>query len=138
MQWSDVTAPPSSTKLRQFAVLWLLFFVTLALWRAWSGQRGIGVGVLAGLGLSIGALGWIWPGAIRPLFTGWMMAAFPLGWAISRLILGLLFYGLFTFVALLFRMMGRDLLRLKRQQGVESYWMPKQSVTDSGKYLRQF
>ena len=34
MQWSDVIAPPSPKKLRQFAGLWLVFFAALGVWRA--------------------------------------------------------------------------------------------------------
>jgi Saxitoxin biosynthesis operon protein SxtJ len=138
MQWADVIAPPSSTKLRQFAVLCLIFSVAIASWRFLHGHRGIDVAILGGLGITVGVLGWVRPAAIRLLYTGWMVAAFPLGWTISRVMLGVLFFGVFTCVSLIFRIMGRDSLQLTRHDGVESYWMPKPEIADSATYLRPF
>jgi len=39
MQWTDVTARPPERTLRQFAALWLIFFVSLGLWRWLHGRR---------------------------------------------------------------------------------------------------
>jgi hypothetical protein len=136
MQWSDVTAPKTPKVLRQFAGLWLVFFIGFALMRAWRGQFGPGTGILAALGIVVGGLGLVRPAAMRPIFTGWMIAAFPLGWAISRVMLAVMFYVVFTPVALVFRLMGRDALSLRRLQ-VESYWKPKSGAADGKEYFRQ-
>jgi hypothetical protein len=143
MQWAEVTARPSSRKLRQFAGLWLVFFCGLALWR-WLGTgvdaRGT---VIAIAGLSIGILGLISPSAIRLVYTAWMVAAFPIGWTMSRLMLGLLFFGLFTPVAAIFRLIGRDALNRRQvagrgqAAGRGSYWTAKPASQDPGDYFRQ-
>jgi hypothetical protein len=129
MQWADVIAPPSTKTLRQFAWLCLMVFGGLASWRVSHGQTGVGTSVLAGLGVGIGVLGLLRPAAIRFVYTGWMIAAFPIGWTISRVVLGVLFAVVFTPIALVFRLIGRDALRLRRGSG-HSYWTtrPQPSV----------
>ena len=57
MQWSDVTTAPGHRTLRQFAGLWLMFFVGVATWRAWDGQVGVVTDSVAVLGVGVGALG---------------------------------------------------------------------------------
>ena len=75
----------------------------------------VGLALMA-LAVVIGVLGLIKPAAVRWLFVGWMVVAFPIGWVISLLMLLLMFYGIITPVALLFRMRGRDLLCRKRRR----------------------
>ena len=137
MQWSEVIAPPSSKKLRQFAGLWLVFFVALGLWRAAHGHQGIGGPGLIVLGVVVGGLGVALPAAIRPIYTGWMIAAFPIGWTISLVMLAGLFYLVFTPVAAVFRLMGRDALRRRRPEALGTYWTEHRSE-DVREYLRQF
>jgi hypothetical protein len=141
MQWSDVVKPPPATILRQFAVLFLVVFVGMALWRAWQGNVNAWTWGLGAAGLVVGSVGAIHPPAVRWLYTGWMVAAFPIGWTISRLMLLLLFYLLFTPVAWLFRLMGRDALALKRPTGARSggsLWMAKPRPKQASDYFHQF
>ena len=136
MQWSDVTATPSRKMLRQFAGLFLVVFVTLAAWRAyWTGVDTWTL-TMAGGGLVVGLIGLAWPPAIRWLFTGWLIAAFPIGWTVSWLVLSLLFYGLFTPVSLVFKLMRRDALLIQRPK-TSSYWLAKSPPAGSASYFRQ-
>ena len=137
MQWSEVVAPPSSRKLRQFAGLWLVFFAGLGLWRLTRGHAGIDGPGLMVLGVVVGTLGLVRPGAIRLIYTGWMIAAFPLGWTVSRVMLAGLFYLVFTPVAAVFRLMSRDALRLRRPQTMSTYWT-EHRMADVQEYFRQF
>jgi Saxitoxin biosynthesis operon protein SxtJ len=137
MQWVDVTTPPSERTLRQFAALWLIFFVSIGAWRALHQRHGFDM-VLVALGLVVGTLGMARPAAIRWIYTGWMIAAFPLGWAISQIMLAGLFYAVFTPVAATFRLMKRDSLQLRRRENVKTYWRPKPGATDVRDYFRQF
>ena len=40
-----------------------------------------------------------------------MVLAFPIGWTVSQVILAVMFYGLFTPIGLVFRLIGRDPLQ---------------------------
>jgi hypothetical protein len=138
MQWSDVDFHPKTKTLRQFAGLWLLFFGGFAFQQAFlRGHVTAGI-ILAIVAVSIGTMGLAAPSFIRPIFVTWMVLAFPIGWTVSRIILGVMFYGIFTPVALIFRMMGRDSLGLARPTGRETYWTPKPAPDNIRGYFRQF
>ena len=85
----------------------------------------------------IGILGLIAPEAIRWVYTGWMIAAFPIGWTISKIIVTALFYLVFTPFALVFKLGGRDALRLKRPQA-GSLWRQTEQVERVESYFGQF
>ena len=138
MQWSDIPRDPPPSRLRQFAALWIVFFGGLAVWQGlWHGRAAVGIGC-AVLAVTIGPLGLVRPTALRPIFVGWMVLAFPIGWVISHVILALVFYGLFTPLALVFRLIGRDALALRRSAAARSYWQPRPQVADPRRYFKQF
>jgi Saxitoxin biosynthesis operon protein SxtJ len=138
MQWSDIQFHPPGKTLRQFAGLCLVFFSGLAVWHATTSGRGTLTIVLAALALITGLVGLLCPWLIRPIYVGWMVLAFPIGWTVSQAMLALMFYGLFTPIGLLFRLTGRDLLQRGRRPRAESYWSPKPSTTDPRRYFKQF
>jgi len=138
MQWSDIQFHPPIKTLRQFAGLWLAFFGGLAAWQGTISGRGTLAIVLAVMALTAGPLGLLWPQLMRPVYVGWMVLAFPIGWTVSQATLALIFYGLFTPIGLLFRLIGRDPLHRVHRPGLETYWSPKPSVSDPRRYLKQF
>jgi hypothetical protein len=127
---------PTPRMLRQFAGLWLVFFGALAAWQGLVRDNAAWAIVLGTLSVTLGPLGLVRPAAIRPIFAAWMAVALVIGGVISRLILAALFYLVFTPVALLFRLIGRDELRLRRPE-TDSYWAPKERPRDVRSYLRQ-
>jgi TRAP-type C4-dicarboxylate transport system permease small subunit len=137
MQWSEVVKPPPQKMLRQFAGLFLVFFLGLAAWRVWRGQADQWAVALAVLAIGVGVVGLVHPSAVRFIYTGWMVVAFPIGWTVSRVALAIVFYGVITPVALFFRVTGRDELRLRRNQGRASYWKPKPGPENVREYFRQ-
>lgn len=124
---------PSDRKVRQFGALLALLGLGSAAWAAWTGRRAEAQWAAAGalLGVLSAAIPW----AGRQLYRAWMLAALPIGAAVSWLLLAAAFYGLFTPLALLFRLVGRDALRLRRPRG-ESYWSPL-TVPSGPSYLER-
>src|SRR5262245_56414263 len=137
MQWSEVIKPPSPKMLRQFAGLFLIVFLGMAAMRWWRGHADAWAGLLATVAVVVGLAGMAVPAAIRPIYTAWMIAAFPIGWTISRLALGTIFFVVMTPLAAVFRLIGRDELRLRRAERV-SYWVSKKQSGDASEYFRQF
>jgi hypothetical protein len=137
MRWTDIPFDPPRRMLRQFALGWLIFLVGVGLWQELlCEQRGMAV-ICLGLGLAGGGVGLAYPRVLRPLFVGLMVLVFPLGWVISHLVLALLFFGIFTPLAVLFRLCGRDLLARRFKPGYDSYWRPKPSAPEVQAYFRQ-
>ena len=113
-------------------------FRRLAAWEGMVREHTNLAAALAVLALTVGPVGIIWPQTMRPVYVAWMVLAFPIGWTISQFVLALMFYGLFTPIGLIFRMIGRDPLHRARQPGLESYWSPKPMPADPRRYFKQF
>jgi len=138
MAWKDIPWRPASRILRQFAVCWMLFVGLLA-YRIGGHHEYFVVGVvLAALAVGVGLAGLVWPAAVRLLFVALTVATFPIGWIVSRILLAVLFYGVFTPVGLVMRWLGRDALDLRPQAGRSTYWEPKLAAENSRRYFRPF
>jgi hypothetical protein len=138
MTWSDIPFNPPRKTLRQFGAVWLVFFVALGL-RQYFGRdhHVLGLALIA-IALGFGLPGLIKPAALRWLFVGWMVIAFPIGWTISQFMLLMMYYGLLTPVGLLLRLRRRDLLRRKPAPQQTSFWTTKEMPQDVRRYFRQF
>jgi hypothetical protein len=138
MTWSDIPMRPTTRALRQFAGAWLVFFLAFGVHQCLARKHVTWGLVLMALALGIGVLGLFKPSAVRWLFVGWMVVAFPIGWLVSLLMLLLMFYGLITPIALFFRLRGRDLLRQKPAPAASTFWLPKHTPEDVRSYFRQY
>jgi hypothetical protein len=136
MRWSDIPRNPSLKQLRQFAALWLLFFGGLACWQGLVRGNVLAGWLCAVAALGIGPLGLAWPRAVRSIFVGWMVLAFPIGWMVSHAVMAFLYYFVFTPVGVFFRLIGRDALQLRRQS-LDTYWVAKPAAADVRSYFRQ-
>ena len=134
----DVPWKVDQKRLRQFAVLWIMFFLGLALRFSWLSSPISPAVAISILAILIGVAGWFRPNIIRPIYVAWMIAVFPIGWTVSRLTLAILFHGVITPLGLFFRLMGRDALDLNRKPEVNSYWVSKEISNDPRRYLEQY
>lgn len=128
---------PTDRMLRQFAGAWLLVFSGLAANQWLTRGHPRAAIALAGIALVIGVAGLLRPRLVRWLFVGATVLAFPIGWVVSQVMLVVLFIGVVTPVALLFKVRGRDRLARKRS-AQSSYWKPKTAMEDMRRYLRQY
>jgi hypothetical protein len=137
MNWSDLPRHPSRRVLRQFAVAWLIFFVAIAVWEGLRLERvllGWGLGSIA---VVVGVSGLLWPPCVRGIFLASLRVTLPIGWLISLLMLGLIYFGVITPFAAWFRLRGRDALR-RKPQSVQSYWQTKEAPTTVRRYFKQY
>jgi hypothetical protein len=138
MTWSDLPTNPSPKVLRQFSAAWLVFFLAVGARQYFSRvHHEVGI-ILGAIAILISGLGMIKPVAVRWLFVTCTVLAFPIGWAISQIMLALIFYGLVTPIAFIFRVQGRDLLARKPSIGRATFWMLKKMPTDVSSYFRQY
>ena len=78
-------------------------------------------------------------GILKPIYVGWMTFAYALGWLNSRIILGLVFYLIFTPIGLLLRVLRKDLLGLRFDKRAVTYWVKRSpSVFDKKRYEQLF
>ena len=129
---------PTPKELRAFAALWLVFFGLLGAWLAWRGSPASIYLLLWGVGVFGGLLGFAVPAAVRPIYVAWMCLAFPIGWLISHLLLGFVYFGLLVPTGLLLRLFGHDPMQRTIDRGCPSYWSPRDQNDNPARYFRQF
>src|SRR6478609_6215247 len=138
MKWSDIPFHPKDRTLRQFAACWLVIFTLLGLSQYYLKHRPqLGL-LLIGGALLLGIPGLFRPKLLRPVFVGWMVLVFPIGWAVSLLLLALLYFVVFTPIAWVLHLAGRDALGRRYASGQETFWSPKRSTFDVIQYFRQY
>ncbi len=84
-------------------------------------------------------LGFILPGVLKPLQKAWMAFAVVLGFFMTKVILSILFYLIFTAIGLGGRLFGKQFLNLKMDRSQTSYWIKRKSLPfNKAHYERQF
>ncbi len=127
---------PTNRQLRQFAVVALFGFGLLGVIARWQFSASTAAYVLWTLGALTFLGGLPAPTLILPVYVALCAVAFPIGWLVSNILLRVIFYGLFTPVGLVMRVLGRDPLQLKRPN-LSSYWVPFKQPGSPLSYYRQ-
>jgi len=109
---------------RSFGLLFMVLTAVLGvygLYKGWATQV-VGAFFLASLALGLATVFFSW--ILAPFNKAWFWLGQALGKVVSPIVLGILFYGLITPIALIVRAFGRDEMKLKPRQ-VESYWVER-------------
>lgn len=121
-------------------------------------NRSFGL-VFAGVGTLLGGLalwrghsnGWAWlgaaavflvlalvaPGVLRPLNRAWHWFGLALGRIVAPVVMGVFFFVLFTPIAVMARMSGKDPLRLARDKQATTYWIAREPPGPDPQSMRQ-
>ena len=84
-------------------------------------------------------VGLVLPVVLTPIYFPWMWLARILAFVNTHLLLGFVFYTLFTFIGLGMRLLGRDPLDRKILPDSDSYWQRRESpLLSRENYLRKF
>jgi len=107
-------------QLRSFG--WLVggVFALLGLWPMVFRSEGVRLWALV-LAVLLIVPASVCPGSLKLPYTIWMVLGHALGWINTKIILGVVFYGLFTPVGLVMRMMGHDAMRRSFDPDADSY-----------------
>ncbi len=136
-QMVDIDWRPDARALRKFGITVLIGFgligAVLYLWV--DAQRAAHVTWIVGAVLGVPAL----TGArlALPGYWLWMGVAFVLGNIMSRVLLTLIYFFVFTPIGLFRRLLGKDPLSLSRPDG-SSYWRSIDGGSERHGYERQF
>ena len=75
--------------------------------------------------------------ALLPLNKLWMKFGILLGKIVSPIIMGIIFFGIFTPIAILMRLSGRDELRLRFKKK-KTHWINRKDVKEFDTFKKQF
>jgi hypothetical protein len=108
-------------KLRNFGLTVGIAFGVLAALLFWREKAHyVYFAVISAVFLLLGVLA---PAALKPVEKVWMKAAGAMGWVMTRVILTILFFAVFTPIGLLARLLGKDFLSLRMDQAASTYWI---------------
>ena len=134
----EINWKPSAKEVRQFAGLCLVIF---GLMGAWSWHRSGTIDTARWFWLAAGGIGLTGltvPALVRPLYVGWMLAAFPIGWTVSHLLLGAIYFLLLTPLGIMLRLIGHDPMKRAFEPEADTYWVEHHTGGDPKTYFRQF
>lgn len=102
----------------------------------WKGLLPVGVClVAAGVAISAVITAAFRPHWFRGFYRGGMNVSFQIGQIIGKVLLTVFFFVIVTPMGLLLRLLGKDLLRLKKKPGLTTYW---QKAKSSREFDRMF
>jgi hypothetical protein len=112
---------PKSTKdLRSFGLIVGGIFGVIALWPlVWRGMPVREWALLLAVPLMVLAV--VFPRSLRYPYRGWMFIGHCLGWVNVRILMTLMFYGVFTPAALVMRVIKRDAMNRRLDPSAATY-----------------
>jgi len=128
-----------STKsdFRKFGITVGVVLMVIAGFLFWRGKETFEILLISGSLLFV--LGIAIPAVLKPIYWVWMILATLLGWVMTRVILGLLFYVVITPIGLLSRLFGNQFLELEWDKSKDSYWNTKNTNQQKNEdYERQY
>jgi len=112
-------------ELRTFGLLVGGIFLILALWPVlWRGGEPRLGALIPGIVLVV--LGLSLPRTLKPAHKVWMVVGHVLGWINTRILLGIVFYGLITPMGLGMRLFGWDSMRRTLVREAQTYRIIRQ------------
>lgn len=108
---------------RSFGLTFACVLGLLSVWFLYSGGPGAEALTAGAAAAAFLALALMAPTVLGPLNRLWMRLGMLLHAVVNPVILGVLFYGVFTPMGFAMRLFGADLLRLRRRADGESYWI---------------
>ncbi|MBM4337229.1 MAG: hypothetical protein FJ108_15205 [Deltaproteobacteria bacterium] len=143
----EINLRPDARTLRQFGFIALGGFGLLALlaWNGWLAFAYLGEASRASVALALAALAavsglfsLVFPKANLPIYLGLTIAAFPIGFVLSYVIMGTLFYVVIAPIGLLMRVFGHDPMDRRFRPDAKSYWLDARPQRPRDSYFKQF
>jgi Na+/proline symporter len=132
----DINRNPSPRELRWFGVMLAVFVAVVGLlfWRAEATRAAT---IVWGAGAALTLVFAAAKATRRPIYLGWIYAAYPIGWTVSHLLLGAIYYLVVTPIGLALRLGGRDPLERTFDRSASTYWTPHDPGKDVARYFKQ-
>ena len=133
----EIVRDPTRRVLRQFSVVWTIVSGGAGVFLHLSG--GASALVAAAVASAVfGFAGIAYPHAARPFYLALSYATFPIGYALSVVVLAAVYFLVFTPLGGLMRLAGRDPLRIRRGGDAASGWRRRANSGPASRYVRQY
>ncbi len=132
----EINKNPSPRELRLFGIAFVVFFAALGAVLYWQVNATAGKVAWTSAAVVAPLFAFV-PPLRRPIYLGWTYLTFPIGWTLTQVLLGSVFYLVVVPVGFLMRLCGRDPLH-RGMTGEDSYWTPRAAAASKSRYFKQF
>jgi len=117
----------TTPEVRKFGLTIGVFLLLIAGFLFWKQKPDFPYFAYVGGGLAL--LGLIAPIFLKPIYKIWMSFAVVMGFIMTRVILTIVYFGLFTPMALAAKLFGKDLLNKRWDKNAATYWEKRPATT---------
>ena len=147
-QMIELNLTPDTKTLRQFGWIALGGFCLLAALShfellVFSTPKMVGLkptlmAIFGGLAAYCALSSLVWPKANLPVYVGLTLLAYPIGFVLSHVIMGSLFFLVITPVGIVLRSLGNDPLHRAYEPDSDSYWIDSRPERPKESYFKQY
>jgi hypothetical protein len=135
----QINKNPAPRTLRLFAGLWFPLFFAFVGFQVWRKTGSLATAeIVWGVAAFVALLGLAFLPVARLLYVGITAITFPIGWVLSHLILGFVFFVVLTPIGFVMRAFGYDPMKRKLDRAAESYWIARDETVPMDRYFRQY
>ena len=124
----EVLSQGNTKEYKKFGITMGIVMLLISAYLYWQDYSSLIYFLVTGLVLFIAAF--VLPKSLKYLYNIWMTFAAIMGFIMSRVILSILFFLLFTPVGLFTRLIRKDLLKKRWDKGANSYWILRDNKED--------
>ena len=123
--------------LRKFGITVGLILMIVSGFLFWKEKESFQILITSGAILLI--LGVTIPVILKYIYWVWMIFATIIGWIMTRMILSLMFYMIFTPIGFILRLFGKQFIELNWNKTDSTYWKYRtKSIFEKEDYEKQF
>ena len=124
MLLDEIKSIKATTKeARKFGLTIGIFLLLIAGWLFWKQRPSFPYFTYVGAGFAVTGL--ILPILLKPIYKVWMSFAVVMGFFMTRVILTILYFGMFTPISLVAKLLGKDLLDERWDKKANTYWVKR-------------
>jgi len=112
-------------EIKKFILMWCLILVTISLYQ-FINNHYLNYYLIVTVIILLNIF-YFKPNILKKVYCIWMKFSEIIGGIISKIIMFILFYGLFTTIAIFLRLANKDLLNKKIDKNKKTYWIDRES-----------
>lgn len=134
----EIKGRPSGNELRWFGLIMLALFGTIGAVVLWRSGSMTAATVIWAVGAGLVVIYYSVRPFRLPIYLAWMFAVYPIGWLLSNLLMGIIYFLLITPTGALMRLFRVDPLNRRLDRDADTYWVDLPQETKHSRYFSQF